>query len=567
MNNGISEIDDKKFFLSKNGKINAKDELNATLNALLNETTFGDKSTACKFPARKQWLKEKLDIKDFPDVRCEKYEKILKRLNPKSATMVFPSAHINSPASMFGHTFLRINSAYKSKLLSYAINYAADADPNKENGFMFAIKGLVGGYFGKYSLLPYYEKLKEYRDSEQRDVWEYDLNLTEDEVRRMVNHIWEINGTYSYYYFFTENCSYNMLWLIELARPSVHLREYFTYQVIPLETIHAIKEEKLIKNKTYRASKRTVFLEYERLIEKKNLHFPKKIVKEEIDLKDFLKNKNVSKEQKKYILEASAELVEYAFTKKDITKDEYLLRFHKITKARASLKKGKKLNIKVPVNPLNGHKSIRATLGLGEDNGESTTYLGIRSTYHSLDDISYGFLRGTQIEYLNIELSHNNKTSETDVEKATLLSIASYAPRSEFFNNISWRTKFGWDRNYLEDSSKFMATVGAGLTWGNDLGYLYTMVDPLVYYKKSFEPAIGASLGLALDKYKSFNTNFEFTKRFYDNSKEQNLFEASQQFRLSKNMQLKFKYAYTQRYTNEEKENDEKYQILFSYYF
>ena len=30
---------------------------------------------------------------------------------------------------MFGHTFLRINSAYNSKLLSYALNYAADANP------------------------------------------------------------------------------------------------------------------------------------------------------------------------------------------------------------------------------------------------------------------------------------------------------------------------------------------------------------------------------------------------------------------------------------------------------
>lgn len=567
MNDGISEIDDKKFFLSKNGKTNAKDELNATIKALLIETTFEDNSTACKFPARKQWLKEKLNIKDFPKVKCEKYDKVLKRLNPKSVTMVFPSAHINSPASMFGHTFLRINSAYKSKLLSYAINYAADADSNKENGFLFAIKGLIGGYFGKYSLLPYYEKLKEYRDSEQRDVWEYDLNLTENEVRKMVNHIWEINGTYSYYYFFTENCSYNMLWLIELARPNINLREHFSYQVTPMETIHAISEEKLIKNKTYRASKRTILLEYEKLINKKNLHYPNKLVNKNISVDELLKKKNVSIQQKRYILEASAELVEYAFTTNEINKEEYLLRFHKITKARATLKKGKKLNIKIPVNPLEGHKSIRTTIGLGKHNGNTNSYLGIRPTYHSLDDISHGFLKGTQIEYFDILLSHNKNNSETNIEKATLLSISSFAKRSEFFNNISWRTKFGWDRNYLEDKSMFLSTIGAGFTWGNDLGYVYTMIDPVFYYKKAFESAIGASIGFAFDKYKSHNTNIEFTKRLYDNSKEQNLFELNQQFRISKNMQLKFKYEYTQRYENEEKENDEKYQILFAYYF
>ena len=187
MKNGISEIDDKKFFLSPHGKVNAKAELDATIYALLNETKYDDNSTACKFPARKDWLVKKLKIDTLPKVECKAYNKIITKLNPTSATIVFPSAHINSPASMFGHTFLRINSEYDSKLLSYAINYAANVDESKTNGLFYAFNGLVGGYHGFYSMLPYYEKLKEYRDSEQRDIWEYDLNLTQDEVDKCLN--------------------------------------------------------------------------------------------------------------------------------------------------------------------------------------------------------------------------------------------------------------------------------------------------------------------------------------------------------------------------------------------
>ena len=52
MNDGFSEIDDANFFLSKDGKKNAKKELDATIIALLNETNFDDNSTACRFPAR-----------------------------------------------------------------------------------------------------------------------------------------------------------------------------------------------------------------------------------------------------------------------------------------------------------------------------------------------------------------------------------------------------------------------------------------------------------------------------------------------------------------------------------
>jgi len=226
-----SEIEDPAFFISPNGRFSKKDELLATLETLYNETRFDDNSTACRFPARKRWLEERLGLKGLPQVECREYEEILERVDPVSATLVFPSAHINSPASMFGHTFLRINSSYNSRLLSYAVNYAADADPSKENGVIFAIKGLFGGYYGRYSLLPYYDKLKEYRDTENRDIWEYDLDLDRNETLRMFEHIWEVKDVRSSYYFFTDNCSYEMLWLIEAARPNLHLRDHFLFGV------------------------------------------------------------------------------------------------------------------------------------------------------------------------------------------------------------------------------------------------------------------------------------------------------------------------------------------------
>nr|WP_321267414.1 DUF4105 domain-containing protein [uncultured Sulfurimonas sp.] len=565
MNNEISEIDDNNFFLAKDGKTNAKNELDATLEALFNESSFDDNSTACRFPARKSWLKKELNITDFPEVTCTEYDKILKRLNPKSATLVFPSAHINSPASMFGHTFLRINSAYKSKLLSYAINYAADANPDTENGVVFAIKGLFGGYYGKYSLLPYYDKLKEYRDTEQRDIWEYDLNLNEEEVQRMVEHIWELNGTHSNYYFFTENCSYNMLWFIEIARPSVNLRDYFNYQVIPLETVHAALSEKLIDKKHYRASKRTILLKYETLLKPENLNLPKKLVNSKISIENITNNTSISTQQKMYILEASIEFLEYSFSKNDMDKQDYLELFHNITKARAKLGKGEEINISTPANPIDSHKGVKATAGLGSRENEAISFLGIRPAYHSLEDSNYGFLRGTQIEFMDVLLSYSDK--KVEVENTTIISIVSLAQRSEFFDSFSWRTKFGWDRNYIDEKSNFIATLGAGYSWGNELAFTYIMLDPLFYYTDKFTSALGGSIGIVFDKYKYMSTNIEATRRVYDTGDTQNLLKATQSFRLSQNSQLKFKYDYKQRYILERKNDEQSYQAIFSYYF
>jgi len=562
---GESEIDDPNFFFAKNGKYNAKDELDATIDALLNEKVFDDNSAACRFPARKEWLKEQLNITNFAQVTCREYDKVFKRVNPKSATLIFPSAHINSPASMFGHTFLRIDSAYKSKLLSYAVNYAADANTATENGFVFAIKGLFGGYMGKYSLLPYYDKLKEYRDSEQRDIWEYDLDLNEEEVKRMFRHIWELNGTQSQYYFFTENCSYNILWFIEVARPSIHLRDHFRYQVIPIATVHVAKDEGILTKNNYRPSRRTTILAYENTIDKRYHDTTLNLVNEKIQIDDVLNNNSIYSQQKIYIFEAAIELVEYKFSKNKIKKEDYLKLFHKLSKARASLGISDSIEIKKPKNPIDGHRDVRVSASLGARDDKFVQMIGIRPAYQDLKDSNYGFLQGTQIEFLNFLFS-NTAEDDLKVEEATLISIASIAKRSDFFKPYSWRTKIGWDRKYTDDTSHFIATVGGGLSWGNDYGYVYMMIDPLLYTKDTITTGIGGSIGLAFEKYYWINTNIEATHRFYETGDKQLIIEATQGFRASQNIQIQINYDYKERVLKD-KNDEQTIRLTLNYYF
>lgn len=566
-NDGESDIDDKRFFLSPSGNTNPKAELEATIDALLNETRFDDNSTACRFPARKAYLEKELNIKNLPVVTCNEFDTVMQRLDPTSTTLVFPSAHINSPASMFGHTLLRINSSFESKLLSYAVNYAADADPKKENGVIFALKGLFGGYFGNYSLLPYYEKLKEYRDGESRDVWEYDLNLSKEETLRMFRHIWEVNSTKSYYYFFTKNCSYNILWFIESARPSIHLREHFTFHVIPLETVHAAKLENIITKKYYRPSKRTKLLKYEKLLSPNNLKKPRKIVEGELSIDSVLNNKKISLSQKQYIFEASVEFLEYSYKRNKMTKQEYLELFNRLSSARATLGINETLEFSTPPNPINSHRALRIITGIGQKEDIQLAYLGLRFAYHDLEDSTYGFLRGTQIEFLNLQFSYDEE-NKFELEDATIVSIVSLAQRSEFFDNISWRTKFGFDRNiYIDDKTNFLATIGAGFSWGNELGYIYIMADPFAYLHKNIKSGIGSSLGLIIDKSKKFGTNIEFTSRIYENSNTQSLFNFSQNFRISQNIEFKLKYNYIERELETIKCDEQTIRGTLNFYF
>ncbi len=566
MDGNISEMDDTNFFFAKDGNKNPRDELDATLEAFFSKEKKDDNSSICKFPARYFWLKKELNATNFPKAECVQYKKVFKLVDPVSTTLVFPAAHINSPASMFGHTFLRINSSYHSKLLSYAVNYAADANPDKENAVSFALKGLFGGYYGKYSLLPYYDKLKEYRDSEQRDIWEYDLNLTKEETRRMFRHIWELNGTHSSYYFFTKNCSYNMLWLLESARPTLQLRKHFTYQVIPLETIHIADDEGIIDGLSYRPSKRTKLLKYEKLINKKYINLPIKIVESKMGVNKIVQDNSINIDQKRYILESAIEYLEYQFSRGKIKKESYLELFHQLTTQRAKMGMTKPIKIKTPPNPLHGHRAVRAELGFGSKEGDFISYLGIRPAYHDLEDSSYGFLRGTQIEFLNLLFSHSK--DETKVEKATILSIVSLAQRSAFFHSFSWRMHLGWDNNYISDKPTFNFNVGAGYSWGNKFAFVYVLLDPLFYMENSFVSGVGGSVGIKIDKYKKYtNTNIQLSKRYYDNGKNQTLIEAQQGIRTSQNTQIVLKYDYKDKYLVHTKQKEETYRAMFKYYF
>ncbi|MDP3265201.1 MAG: DUF4105 domain-containing protein [Sulfuricurvum sp.] len=483
-----SEIDDDAFFLAQDGKYNVASELEATVLHFNEDTNQSDESLFCRFPARRAWLERELNV-SFGAGECHTYNALVEKMDPQKVTLVFPTAHINSPASMFGHTFLRIDSSMQSKLMSYAINYAAQTD--ETNGVTFAYKGLFGGYYGFYSMLPYYEKLKEYRDSESRDVWEYDLNLTHDEVMAMVRHIWELQRINSWYFFFDENCSYHMLWLTEIARPSAHLRDHFTYYVAPLETVRAMEEEGLVSTKQFRPSKRTKLLAYEKQLTGESVKMVKLLASGEMQPQDMAATDG-SDTQHRYVLEAAAELVEHDYIGGKLTKEVYAKHYHELLRQRSMLGQGEALEIAEKSNPDTAHHAARISVGKGWFDKRSPLLIGWRPVFHDLYEDDTGHLSGAQIEFLDVQAGVED--DKFSLEKLTLLSLASITPVSHFFKPFSWRMKSGWDRDYGNDNLSFVTRVGAGASIGDDKLFGYLLTEPEV--RLGFNPDVGVGLSI-----------------------------------------------------------------------
>lgn len=487
-----SQIDEDAFFIAQDGKNDLASELDTTLLHFNEDANRSDDSVFCRFPARRAWLEQELNV-TFGQGECHAYDTLVAKMDPQKVTLVFPTAHINSPASMFGHTFLRIDSSMESKLMSYAINYAAQTD--ETNGIIFAYKGLFGGYFGFYSMLPYYEKLKEYRDSESRDVWEYDLNLTPDEVMVMVRHIWELQRINSWYFFFDENCSYHMLWLAEIARPSVHLRDHFFYAVIPPETVRAFESEGLVGSKHFRPSKRTKLLGYEQQLDVQNIGLVKALSEGEMpDAKVFKDSMGITQQQ--LILEAAAEMVEYQYIEGKLSKEVYAKRYHDLLTKRASLGQGEVLPIAPKSNPDTAHHAARVSVAQGWLDQRSPLLIGWRPAFHDLSEDDTGHLSGAQIEFLDIQagIDHN----KLSLEKLTVLSLASITPISHFFKPFSWRMKTGWDRNYGKDNLSFVTRIGAGASIGDDKLFGYLLTEPEVRLGFNTDIGIGVTMGASV---------------------------------------------------------------------
>jgi len=157
-----------------------------------------------------------------------------------SLTLIFASYLHEQSASMYGHTFSeveRVGSFFGKSLCSiYAVNFGADVP--RQSGFLFAVYGLSGVYRGRFSTLPYYMKVQEYSHLESRDLWEYRLALDPGSMDRFIRHLWEMGSASMSYFFLNKNCSYQLLPLLEVARPSMRLAAPFWLKTTP--AIHCV---------------------------------------------------------------------------------------------------------------------------------------------------------------------------------------------------------------------------------------------------------------------------------------------------------------------------------------
>jgi len=540
-----SYVSDKKFFIAPDGNEHPDHELAATVQALYAPASLGEQHAQCVYPARTRWLKAQLNLSDLPMPACAEYKQWFKDVSPHSAVMIFPAAYLNSPSSMFGHTLLRIDQADvqadKTSLLSYAINFGAYIE-GSDNSILYAWKGLMGGYPGLFALVPYQEKLSEYRSLENRDLWEYRLNLTQEETARMVEHVWELKQIQFDYFFFDENCSYRLLELLQVARPSLRLTEQFPLTAIPTDTVKAVKEAGLVESIEYRPSRERELLSRAEPLSGEEQQWVLKVSADQQVLQDPT-FKALPRDRQALIIDAAYRLERYRANGQERDPQRAQRSFELL---RAINKNpAPELDIPQPGLPEDGHESRTWQAGLGTRGDRAFGEYGLRMAYHDLNDNAESFPLGAQIEILQMKL-RQYEGNHWQFQQLDLATIRSLTPRNELLQPLSWQVTGGLERvpgKHDDETLVSHVNGGGGGTWalGDDvLGFALGTVR--VEHNNDFaefvSPAGGFNTGV-LWKNPLGNMSLEAKGDYFFNGEVRRSLSLNQQWELSRNLGLR----------------------------
>ncbi len=483
----LSQVDDEDFFLASEGKIRPQLELEADIRAFF--AASGPGHAQCLFPARWFWLKKQLDLSVSQyDVPCPTFEAWMKKIESDTLTLIFPAMYLNNPGSAFGHTFLRFDNK-NSALLSYTLNYAAEHDP--EDSFpVFAYKGIFGGYSGVFASRQYYKTLESYTNIENRDIWEYRLNYSPEEIRQLVRHIWEVMGIQFDYFFFRENCSYRLLALLDTIRPDSQLTtgNAFSLYALPVDTVRALDEAGMIVDKQYRPSLASQLKNGFESLDSEQKKTIIEITQAETPLQELMQQ--VEDEQQRItVLDQAYTWLQFRGEAKSARAEEIL-----VYRSQLPAKEEKKQPA-LPPAPEDGHKSARITIGAGKRQQQSFVDFVLRPGFHDLVDSPLGYVKGAEINVMDTQFRWFPDNDVLRLESLRFLNIISLSPLTRWYKSISWQLDLRLDRVQFTAENADMVFVTRG-----GAGFSKKMFSSNVFAMAMFEA--GAS-----DKYeKGYST-------------------------------------------------------------
>ena len=195
------------------------------------DALVGAKAPTWVAPLRGRALKQKLTpdpkrvqpkVPFGPASECSEFERWADMSNVEGIDLVLAAATSDRPESLYGHLLLAVRyksgESVRSQGFQPVYQYGAITATNV-NKLEYFTKGLFGGFKSVIQPNTFRGVDRLFLQYEQRTLRRYGFNLSADELRRVMERIWEAERHITYsYYFFSDNCA---SMLIDLLAPAI----------------------------------------------------------------------------------------------------------------------------------------------------------------------------------------------------------------------------------------------------------------------------------------------------------------------------------------------------------
>lgn len=562
------------FFFAEDGKTNPASELNATIAAFFQPVGDNpDLHGQCLFKGRYIWLISQLKLQEhiFPAVPCAAFTEWTKGQAVDSISLLYATGYLSNPASFYGHTLLKFNSANadRSPLLDVTINYGAIV-PTNEDPVTYIFKGVTGGYDAGFSHIQYYFHNHNYGELELRDLWEYELSLSQSQVDLIMGHLWELLGKKYRYFFFRKNCAYRVAEILELVDGLDIIPRRHPY-VYPQTIVTKIGEANIngkpaIKAIKYHPSRQARFYnKYEQLDDVEKIVLKEAAI--DIGVLHAHQYNQLGVTSKQAVLETLADYYQISGAIEN-TSEEIKSDYNRVLSERFNLPAGNTFSsINAGKSPHQGRPPSYFQLsGISNQAVNEGVGITIRPSYYDVLDGGSGHVVNSELRMGELKLNYlDNGLLLRKLDIVSVLSINGARTGLPGDHGQTWRLRLGLEQqNLLCDScliARFQGDVGrAKYIWPSVV--VGANVGGAIQDNKNGYGALYAKSSIFVNARLTDNSNFrlEFENRHHLDSNQGDEAVYSFEFRrsLKKNMDVRLLF---------ESNKTQEYSLSIGYYW
>ncbi|MDD4912741.1 MAG: DUF4105 domain-containing protein [Sideroxydans sp.] len=479
-------ISDQSFLLSlPNFSLAA--ELQHTLVFLYS----GDTSHVCRFPARYVWLRQQLDAPELSLDACPDVIEFRRKAPVDEIALAFASERIAEPASMLGHAFLKLSGKNSEGLsVSHAITFYTDANTLNLPKLLF--DSIVTGKPGYFSLTPYAEQQQRYVDEEQRNLWEYTLELSGEQIELIRLHLLELKQTSLTYFFQKYNCATVLNYILAVSGKTIATNDW---TLTPNDLIKHAQHAGLIRETRVITPSRWLFLNLSHQVDASQRDALVAHVKQGT-ASDYVAQQVGNSA---YLnLELARAYNQYAYLTQHLEQARWLNNEADLTKLKQQRFATFSLSSNNRYDPINTPADSQVTVGLLHDKNGASINLTLLPVSHTLHDDNRAYSTESSLQLFSTTLKILTRSRQIELEQLTIFEMQSLQPYTPITGGAASRFRlaiemqkdkqllmhrvfamsggYGLNQRVTDDIDMY-ALLGGGISYTGVGSFFYTTLE------------------------------------------------------------------------------------------